>query len=330
MRHWRGSSMLPGALLVALLLALAAVPLVQAQERAPKGPVEITVGSGAGSTPDVMMRRVTKIWGEEKIVENPVVVVNRPGGSWTVGVNWVLGKRGNENLLMTIAQPVLTTPIVQGQKNTFDQLTPIAMFVQADLMMLVQPKSPFNSLQEFMDAAKKSPRSVKVAGSQTGGTDQMVTSLFERAGGVKLNYIPYDSGAAATAAFLGGNVDAVPLTLDEGLPLIQSGKAKALAVLTEKRRSNPELKDFKTAKEQGFDVVFGQFWGVAGPPAMDPGLVKWWDDKFQKLVKTKAWKDVLDANFLRSDYVDSTKSAAFLQARYQEYSTLLKELGLAK
>jgi putative tricarboxylic transport membrane protein len=318
-------------LVLAVLLAVCVAPAPgQAAERAPKGPIEITVGSGAGSTPDVMMRRVTKIWGEEKIVEQPVVVVNRPGGSWTVGVNWVLGKRGAENLLMTIAQPVLTTPIVQGQKNTFDQLVPIAIFVQADLMVLVQPKSPYNSVKDFVEAAKKSPRGIKVSGSQTGGTDQMVASLLERAGGVKLNYIPYDSGSAATAAFLGGNTDAVPVTLDEGLPLIQAGKAKALAVLTEKRRTNPELKDFPTAKEQGFDVVFGQFWGLAGPPGLDPALVKWWDGKLQQLVQTKAWKETLDANFLRSEYHDSAKAPAFLKARYDEYRALLRELGLAK
>jgi putative tricarboxylic transport membrane protein len=316
--------------LLCLLLAAVCVGPAGAQERAPKFPVEITVGSGAGATPDVMMRRVVKIWGEEKIVTQPVVVVNRPGGSWTVGVNWVLGKRGADNLLMTIAQPVLTTPIVQGQKNTFDQLVPIAMFVQADLMVLVQPKSAYNSMADFVNAAKKAPRSVKVSGSQTGGTDQMVASLIERAGGVKLNYIPYESGSAATAAFLGGNVDAVPVTLDEGLPLIQAGKARALAVITEKRRTEPELKDFPTAKEQGFDVVFGQFWGLAGPPGMEPALVKWWDDKLQKLVQTKAWKDALTTNFLRSEYHDSTKSPAFLKARYEEYLSLLRELGLAK
>ena len=72
------------------------------------------------------------------------------------------------------------------------------------------------------------------------------------------------------------------------LPLAQSGKLKPLAILSEQRSAAPDLKDIPTAKEQGLDVVWGQAWGLAAPPETDPALVKWWDDKIAKLVKTKA------------------------------------------
>src|SRR5512133_3851126 len=123
-----------------LALTLFALPGLMTAEAAegPKGPVEITVGTGAGGTPDIIMRRVAKILGEEKIVEQPIVIQNRTGGSWMVAVHWVLGKKGGYDTLMGIAQPVLTTPIVQGLKNAYDQLVPIAMFVQGDLMLVAQ------------------------------------------------------------------------------------------------------------------------------------------------------------------------------------------------
>jgi len=73
-----------------------------AEPRAPKGPVELTVGSGAGSVPDTFMRRVAKILNEENIVENPIGVVNRAGGSWMVAANHVINRPKDENLVITV------------------------------------------------------------------------------------------------------------------------------------------------------------------------------------------------------------------------------------
>lgn len=326
----RSSISIVGLFLLALtLFALQGTMTAEAAE-GPKGPVEITVGTGAGGTPDIIMRRVAKILGEEKLVEQPIVIQNRTGGSWMVAVNWVLGKKGGYDTLMGIAQPVLTTPIVQGMKNAYDQFVPIAMFVQGDLMLVAQPDSPFKSLTDFVNAAKKNPRGLKFSGSQTGSTDHMVVGLLEKAAGVKFNYIPYDSGSAATASFLGKNVDGLVLALDEAVPLIQSGKVKPLAVLTEKRRTNAELKDFPTAKEQGVDLVWGQFWGLAGAPGMDPGLVKWWNDRLLKMTATKAWKEAIDASFQRSDFIDYTKAPAYMADQYNKYLQVLRDLGLSK
>ena len=76
-----------------LALALASDPSL-AQGKAPKGPVEVTVASGAGGSPDVIMRNVLKIMNDEKIISVPAAVQNRPGGSGAVGYNFVLGKAG--------------------------------------------------------------------------------------------------------------------------------------------------------------------------------------------------------------------------------------------
>jgi len=325
----RSTMFIIGLLLLAITFFNLQGAVVEAAE-GPKGPVEITVGTGAGGTPDVIMRRVAKIMAEEKLVEQPIVVQNRTGGSWMIAVNWVLSKKGGYDNLMGIAQPVLTTPIVQGLKNAYDQLVPIAMFIQGDLVIVTQSDSPYKSLKDFVAAAKKTPRGIKFSGSQTGSTDHMVVGLLEKAAGVRFNYIPYDSGSAATASFLGKNVDALVLALDEAYPFMESGKIRPLAVLTEKRRANKEFKDVPTAKEQGFDLVWGQFWGLAGAPGMDPALVKWWNDRLLKMTATKAWKDAVDAGFQRSDFIDYTQAPAYMEAQYKKYVQVLRDLGLAK
>ena len=90
---------LAALLALGVVAALAPTP-VTAQGKAPTGPIEITVGSSPGGTPDVIMRNVVKIMTEEKIVPNPVVVQNRTGGSWANAYNHVLGKKGDENTLL--------------------------------------------------------------------------------------------------------------------------------------------------------------------------------------------------------------------------------------
>ena len=312
-----------------LTLALASDPSL-AQGKAPKGPVEVTVGSGPGGSPDVIMRNVLKIMNEEKIITIPAAVQNRPGGSGAVAYNHVLGKPGDENLLFTINQPMFTTPIMQGTPSVIDQVVPIAAFIQSELVFLVQPNAPYKSMKEFIEAAKASPGRIRISGAQAGGTDNIATALIEKAGGVKLTYVPFDSGSAALAAFLGGNVEGTFATLEEGLPVFQGGKARPLAILSEKRRSEAAYKDVPTAKEQGYEVLFGQEWGVALPPKTDPEIAKWWEDKFRKVVETKTWKDGLEAKFQRTEFIGLDRIKEHNSKTQDMYRAIMTDLGLAK
>ena len=311
-----------------LALAWASDPSL-AQGKAPKGPVEVTVASGPGGSPDVIMRNVLKIMNDEKIITIPAAVQNRAGGSGAVGYNFVLGKPGDENILFCLNQPIFTTPIMQGTPSVVDQLVPIASFIQSELVFLGQPNG-HKSMKEFVDAAKAAPGKIRISGAQAGGTDNLATALIEKAGGVKLTYVPFDGGSAALAAFLGGNVEGTFATLEEGLPVIQSGKARPLAILSEKRRTEAGYKDVPTAKEQGYQVVFGQEWGVALPPKTDPEVAKWWEDKFRKVVATKAWQDALAAKFQRSELVGMDGIKAHNTKMQDMYRALMTDLGLAK
>src|SRR5688500_17357876 len=132
-----------------------AVPHAHGQMKAPKGPVEITVGSGPGGTPDVIMRNIVKIMTEEKIVTIPVVVQNRAGGSHSNAYNYVLGKKGDENLLLTLASPVFTTPIMQCTPSVISQVVPIAGFIQSELVFMVQPNSPYKTLKDFVRSEER-------------------------------------------------------------------------------------------------------------------------------------------------------------------------------
>ena len=233
-------SRIRSACLAAGVMAFGLGAAQAADPRAPKGPIELTVGSGAGSVPDTFMRRAAKILNEEKIVENPIGVVNRAGGSWMTAANHVLNRPKDENLVITVSTGALfATPIVQGLPTVHDRLTPLGMFVFNDLVLIANPSVPVSNLKELAAHGKKSETRLRFGGAQAASVDRIIAGLVDRATGLKLNYIPFDGGGAVTAAFLGGNVELTATAADEAVELVKSGKAKALAILTEQRRPSP-------------------------------------------------------------------------------------------
>jgi putative tricarboxylic transport membrane protein len=314
----------------ALALALAATTAFAQDMRAPEGPIEFTVGSSAGGTPDVIMRTFAQIMNEQGLVENPIVVQNRSGAGHSNAFNHVLGLPGDENTLLVLASPVFTTPIVQGTPSVIDQITPIALVVQSELLLLTTPDSAFNTLADVVAASTAAPGTVRVAGGASGGNDHILTGLVESATGTTMTYIPHESGGDARATFLGGNVELHFATLAEGIEMITAGTAKPLALFSEQRRSEEALTAVATAKEQGVDIVYTQFWGVGGTAGLDPAVAAWWADKFTAAAQTDAFQTWLSENLYRSDMVVLAESGAYFATEQDRFRTVLTNIGLAK
>lgn len=315
---------------VSAAAAMLATSAYAQEARAPKGAIEIVVGSNPGGSVDLLMRRVVKILSEEGIVENPLAVVNRPGGSWSIAVNYVKSKPGDENILLAHTQVMLTAPIAQGKGSAYREMTPIATFVQAELMFVVGPDFPAKDLKELVAMVKKDPRSVKSGGANIGSPDSMTVSLLSDVAGVDIPYVPFTGAAPALAAFLSGDVNMLVVNPDEALPLVKDGKAKMTALLSEQRRLEPEFAKVQTAKEQGFDVVFYQEWGLQGPPKLDPAVVKWWEDKLGRMVKTDAWKQLVAENYYRSDFVHGDALMPYLDKYFEKHRKIMDKLGMIK
>lgn len=327
--HTGRRAMTIGTSVLLLAAALGLGTAVNAEGRAPTGPIEIVVGSSAGGTPDVVWRQAARILNGEGIIDNPIVVQNRTGGGWMVAANFVLERPGDANTMLAFAQPTLTTPISEGLPTVYDRLTGVAMITQADLVVVVRPDSPFETLSDLIEAAAAEPLAVSMVGAHAGGTAGLARGLIETAAGVEINYIPYDGGGAATAAFLGGIGDMMIVNPDEALPFVETDQARIISILNEERRTEPELADIPTAREEGIDVVWGQMWGLYGPPDLDPEVVAWWDEKLRIMVETEAWQEWLNEAFRRSNYVGPDRIDAHLEELHQVHLRALQSIGLA-
>lgn len=328
MPHANRRAVLTGALAFAITAPTAL--RASAAMRAPSGPIEITVGAGAGGTPDVIMRALAKIMNETGIVSNPIVVQNRTGAGHANAYNHVMGMPGNENTLLTLASPVFTTPIVQGTPSVIDRATPIAAIVATELMLVVRPRSPHRTLADFVNATKAAPGRTRIAGGASGGNDHLLTALLEQKAGIKMTYIPHESGGAARATFLGDNVEGLFATLAEGNDMIAAGNARPLAIFSEARRTEAGVKDIPTAREQGVDMVYTQFWGVAGPEKLAPDVAAWWADKFERAMQSPEWKKYVADNMMLENFKALDAAGAYFRAEQDTFRTLLRAVGLAK
>jgi putative tricarboxylic transport membrane protein len=324
--HRRGFSAGLAAALASPLLARSA--RAQAM-RAPNGPIEFTVGAAVGGTPDVIMRQIAQVMRDERLVENPIVIQNRSGAGHANAFNFVLGRPGNENTLLTLASPVFTTPIVQGTPSVIDRVTPIAGFIQTELVLLATPASRLTTLAEMVAAARARPGRTRVAGGASGGNDHIATSLIEEAAGIALTYVPHESGGAARATFLGSNVELLFATLAEGLEQIEAGRARPLAILSAARMADPRFAAVPTAREQGVNVVYSQFWGVAGPPGLDAAIAAWWADRFRRATESERWQAILRAGMYSGRFTALAEAGEEFRREQQTFRTVLTRLGLA-
>jgi putative tricarboxylic transport membrane protein len=182
----------------------------------------------------------------------------------------------------------------------------------------------------MVTAAKAEPGRVRVAGGASGGNDHIATGLIETAAGITLTYIPHESGGAARATFLGGNVELHFATLSEGLEQITAGTAKPLAILSEVRRTEEGYANVPTAKEQGVDVVYTQFWGVAGPAGLDPGRRRLVGRQVPQGDRNAKWQDGLKANLQLGQFYALDEAGAYFKREQETFRTVLTKIGLAK
>jgi tripartite-type tricarboxylate transporter receptor subunit TctC len=218
--------MLRISLLCALLLPVAAAS-AQAQTY-PDRPVRVLVGYAAGSGPDIQARTVAQQLGAD--LGQNFFVENRLGANGTIAARTVVQATPDGYTLLFSSNGIAPTPYIYKNLgyDIFTDLEPIATQGQLDgLFMLVDAKSPYKTLQEFIAAAKK--EQLLYGSPGVGNGLHLATELFSKAAGIKMQHIPYKGASEVTAAMLSGNVNVMFVTPPSVMGLLKSGRVRALA-----------------------------------------------------------------------------------------------------
>ena len=222
---------------------------------------------------------------------------NKGGAAGAIGLaQFVNSSKGDPNALMVMGAVMLGGIITGKPPVTLDKATPIARLTSEYNVFVLPAASPLKTMADVVEQMKKDPGSVKWGGGSRGSTEHIAAAMIARATGVdasKINYVAFRGGGEATAAILGGNVTVGGSGYSEFSEYIKTGKMRAIAVTSDKRL--PGI-DVPTLKEQGIDVVIGNWRGVYGAPGITPEQRKVLTEMVVKATKSKAWAESLEKN----------------------------------
>ena len=222
---------------------------------------------------------------------------NKGGAAGALGLaQFINSSKGDPNALMVMGAVMLGGIITGKPPVGLNQVTPVARLTSEYNVFVLPANSPFKTMKDVVEQLKKDPGSVKWGGGSRGSTEHIAASMLARNVGVdpkKINYVAFRGGGEATAAILGGNVTVGGSGYSEFSEYINAGKMKAIGVTSDKRLAGVNV---PTMKEQGYDVVLGNWRGVYAAAGITADQRAALTDLVIKATKSKAWQESLEKN----------------------------------
>ena len=255
-------------------LALAALTGTASAQQFPDKPIQLMVAFPAGGSTDVAARIVAAI--AEKALGQSIVVVNKGGAGGQIGWTELVRQKPDGYYIGFINLPATNTVILDPERKaifTEKDFTPIINQVLDPGVIWVRADSPYKTVQDLIDAAKKSPGTIRAATTGILSDDHLAILMTEEAApGANFRLVHLEGGAAQFKEIMSGNIDVAFDNVGSIVKRVQSGEVRALAVMDDVR--SKFLPDVPTMKELGYSTVISSSTrGIAGPKGMPAPIV---------------------------------------------------------
>ncbi len=262
-------------------------------------------------------------------VASSVSYDNKGGAAGAIGLaQFVNGNKGDPNAMMVMGAVMLGGIITGKPPVSLSQATPLARLTSEYNVFVLPAASPLKTMKDVIEQMKKDPGSVKWGGGSRGSTEHIAAAMIARDVGVdpaKINYVAFRGGGEATAAILGGNVTVGGSGYSEFAEYINTGKMRAIAVTSEARLKGI---DVPTLKEQGINVVIGNWRGVYGASGITPEQRKALIEIVVKATKSKAWAESLEKNAWTPALMTGTEFENFVDSEFASLRAVMAKSGM--
>jgi tripartite-type tricarboxylate transporter receptor subunit TctC len=295
----------------------------------PSKPVRLVVGFAPGGAADFVSRAFQEPLG--KALGQPIVVDNRPGAGSSIAAEHV-AKSAPDGYTLLIASPssILVNPLITPKAGFQPQkdLVPVSKVSSSPLILAVNPGVGVGSVKELIAHAKKNPGKLNYASSGNGSAPHMAAVLFLRLAQVDMVHVPFKGGAPAVQSVLAGDTHLAFATPPSVLPLVQSGRLRALA--TTSRKATPLIAGVPGMGEAGLPDYEIGFWYGFFVPAGTPAEVvrKLYDATNQVLQIPEVAKTLAREGTETSGSRSPEDFAAFIADDAKLWARLVKESGV--
>jgi tripartite-type tricarboxylate transporter receptor subunit TctC len=299
-----------------------------AQETYPTRPITIINPFPPGGAADVVARPFAAVL--EPILKQPVVIETKAGAAGQVGAQFAASAAPDGYTLLVHIVSIsgfAEVDKVFGRQPKFTRadFVPIARFTEGPMVLLVNEQTPYKSLQELVDDAKKRPNQIIFSSSGLYGALHLPTALFTKAAGIEMRHLPTNGGGPALTALLGNNAQVLVSSVAAANAHIKAGKARALASFSGKRAQS--LPEVPTLKELGFDVEFSLWVGLFAPKGTPDAIIAKLREDAKKAVATEQFAKAIDNIGDVLAYQDQPEFAKFWDEDARRVEDAVRSIG---
>lgn len=290
----------------------------------PSKPVELVVPASAGGGTDALARGFADI--AKKHFPQPLIVNDKPGASGVVGMGEVLNSKPDGYKVSVVIAELVILPHLNLAKFTYADFRPIARLNADPAAITVKADAPWNTIEEFLAAAKAKPDEMKVGNSGNGSIWHLAAAGLEDKAGVKFSHVPFQGAAPGVIALLGGHIDAVAVSPAEVAVHVQAGKLKMLAVMADQRYK--AFDKVPTLKERKIDLSIGTWRGLAVPKATPTPVVDVLRTTARKTAEEPAMREALEKLNLGFSYLDAPEFGQAMASDHAYFKQLVEKVGI--
>ena len=311
-----------------LTAGLALCASLAAAQEYPSKPITMVNPFPPGGVVDIVGRPLAAIM--EKNLRQPVVMVNKPGAGGAVGMASVAkGPTDGYTILMGLSS-ISIFPVsdrINGKTPSYElsDFAPIALVTADPTVLVVRTDSPYNTLKDFVDAAKANPGKINYSSSGVYGTLHVAMEIFANAAGIKLFHVPYQGGGPAVTALLGGQVQALASGPAAAIGQIRGGKMRALASWSSERLTL--LPEIPTFKELGYDAEFYIWSGVFAPASTPLAVISRLRDAVRAAATSAEFKAAMEKVSTPVSYLDAPEFQKYWERDAARLKLALEKIG---
>ncbi len=308
----------------ALLLSAAAA----AQTNYPTKPIRLIVAQTAGGNSDMVARAYAQRMSER--FNQQVVVDNRGGASGIVATELVATAQpdGYTLLLAPTAHAINPSLFTKLPYDTLRDVKAISLLGIGYNILVVGQNHAARTVRDLINAAKAQPGKLTYGSSGTAGASHLTGELFRVMAGINVLHVPYKGAPASLTALVGGEIDFSFSSMASTLPLVRSGRLRALGVSSPERY--PALPDIPTVAEAGVPGYEASSWqGLFGPAKIAPTIVDRLHRAVAEIAKTADIQKRLSAEGLVPQGSSPKEFEAFIVAEIQKWAKVTKAAGLS-
>ena len=308
------------------LLALLACPLPALAQKYPQKSIRLVVAFPSGAPQFLALLFSDKL---RESLGQPVVPDFRGGAGGNIASELVAKAPADGYTLLLTSASITVSPSLFPKRgyDTFRDFAPITQLTTIPLVLVVHPSVPARSLGELVKLAKARPGELNYGSSGEGTTVHLASELFKTLAKVNIVHVPYKSGGIVMTALLGGEVDMVTTTASFIIPLVNSGRIRALAVMVRERVA--KLPKVPTTAEAGMPELLVTAWhGLFAPAGVKPDIIERLNAEVVKLMNAPESR----SKFAQMDFDASTGTPAefakFVRAEYEKWRRVIKEANI--